>query len=488
MKVSIITPTYNSEENILLNIKSVANQTYPNIEHIIIDNFSKDKTIQIIKNQKNIKTKIYQKKTSIYEAMNFGIKKSKGDIVSIIGSDDLFYNENTIASVVKNFKNRNIDILNGGLIFFKKKNLNNIVRKYQFINFKKYYFYRGLMPAHPATFIKKEIYLKYGLYNTKYKICSDFQFFFNLFQHKIKIYFSKEIFVRMKIGGVSTSGIKSYFLICKELSNILSIKNKIKSYFIVFFRFIYKLDEIFFVNKKKYKINSRYSKALDLNLDFTYSVTSNFNKILKKKKFILSALNLAFLAYWYKFNYFHRENNLILWADGLFAKYIKKNLKKIPGREMFCNLKIPKNIKRLIFLGNADKQNIKYVQTKFPDLIAKFIKLPYGDTNSMIKYIPKINIDDLIVLTIPTPKQELLAIKILQYQDAKIICLGGSLNMLSGKEVVPPNYFYDLNLEFLWRLKFDFFRRAKRLIETLFWFLIALIKNAYGNFKVKETY
>ena len=100
----------------------------------------------------------------------------------------------------------------------------------------------------------------------------------------------------MKIGGVSTSGIKSYFLICKELSNILSIKNKIKSYFIVFFRFIYKLDEIFFVNKKKYKINSSYSKALDLNLDFTYSVTSNFNKILKKKKFILSALNLSFLA------------------------------------------------------------------------------------------------------------------------------------------------------------------------------------------------
>ena len=80
MKISIITPTYNSAKTILYNLESISNQTYKNIEHIIVDNFSSDKTKEIIKKykNKNKNLRFYQKKTNIYEAMNYGIKMSKG--------------------------------------------------------------------------------------------------------------------------------------------------------------------------------------------------------------------------------------------------------------------------------------------------------------------------------------------------------------------------------------------------------------------------
>jgi len=214
--------------------------------------------------------------------------------------------------------------------------------------------------------------------------------------------------------------------------------------------------------------------------------TNNINSILQKKKFILSALNLAFLAYWYKFDYFYNNNNFILWPDGLFAKLVNKKLHKIPGRYLFHNLKIPKNIKRIIIAGNADKKVRGYLKNKFDHISLKFIKLPFSNIDQMIKYIPKIFINDLVVLTIPTPKQELLAIKILQKYDAKVICLGGSLNMLAGKERPTPNYMYRKNLEFIWRLRSDTLRRATRLLETTCWFILGLLSNSYKNIKVKQ--
>ena len=111
MKVSIVTVCLNSEETIKHSLNSVISQNYNNIEHIIIDGGSTDNTIKILKNYKFKKKRIYfEKGRSLYDSLNFGIKKSKGDLITILHSDDIYNNNNIIKKVVKEASNSKFKI------------------------------------------------------------------------------------------------------------------------------------------------------------------------------------------------------------------------------------------------------------------------------------------------------------------------------------------------------------------------------------------
>ena len=105
MKLSIITVTLNSEKTIVDTLNSVLSQTFKNIEHIIVDGGSTDKTVSLLSKYKNPKKKIFLKKGyGIYKAINFGIKKSCGDIIAILNSDDFYESNSTIYEVIKKVK------------------------------------------------------------------------------------------------------------------------------------------------------------------------------------------------------------------------------------------------------------------------------------------------------------------------------------------------------------------------------------------------
>ena len=180
MKISIITVCLNSENTIADTINSVNSQTYKSIEHIFIDGGSTDQTLKILKKNPNKKKKIFiKKKSSIYEAMNFGIKKSKGEIIHILNSDDIFQSNLTIEKVMKIIsKYPQYDFFLGNVIFFSDNNYSKIKRFYpsninKILNLK-----YGDMPPHPASFVRKKIYEYHGLYSQNYQIASDFDFFF----------------------------------------------------------------------------------------------------------------------------------------------------------------------------------------------------------------------------------------------------------------------------------------------------------------------
>ena len=121
MRLSIITVTLNSKKTIISTLNSILSQTYTNIEHIIVDGGSTDGTCEIINEYKHYNKKIIIAKGSgIYEAMNLGIKMSSGDIVTILNSDDIYQNENTISEVIENISsNPNFDIFLGDVVYFK---------------------------------------------------------------------------------------------------------------------------------------------------------------------------------------------------------------------------------------------------------------------------------------------------------------------------------------------------------------------------------
>jgi glycosyltransferase involved in cell wall biosynthesis len=279
MKVSIITPTYNSAETILYNLESVSNQTYKNIEHIIVDNFSSDQTKQIIKKFKNKNLKFFQRKTNIYEAMNYGIKMSKGAIIGIIGSDDIIQNANSIKEIIEKFnKKDNLDIYTGGVAYFKKNNFKKIVRNYSLKSFELSDFKNGLMPPHPSTFVKKKIYKKYGLYLTKYKIAGDFEFLHRVLNKNVNFFIEDKIVIRMRVGGVSSKNYHSILRITKEIIDILKNKKIKFNRFKIYLRILIKLTQLFFINQNKINKNfnhSFYEKISNYNINHQFKIITN---------------------------------------------------------------------------------------------------------------------------------------------------------------------------------------------------------------------
>jgi len=211
MKVSIITVVYNNKNTIKDAIESVLNQTYKNIEYIIIDGASSDGTVEIIKSYGNKISKfISEPDNGIYDAMNKGIALATGDVVGILNSDDFYANNKVLERVVEVFKGCKCDSIYGDLVYVDKNDTDKIVRYWKSKPFNKGLFQKGWHPAHPTFFVKKEIYDKYGLFNLDFKIAADYELMLRFLEkYKISSSYIPEIFVKMRVGGESNKSIRN---------------------------------------------------------------------------------------------------------------------------------------------------------------------------------------------------------------------------------------------------------------------------------------
>ena len=153
MLISIIIPTFNSEKTIRDNLNSIKQQSYLNYEIIIIDNNSIDKTLDIITehNFTNIKI-IKEKDRGIYDAINKGIKNSRGNIISVLHSDDYYFNNQVLSVIAGKFlDNSKLNIVYGDLIYVGKDNTNLVLRYWKAGLFKDNSFLKGWHPPHPQT-------------------------------------------------------------------------------------------------------------------------------------------------------------------------------------------------------------------------------------------------------------------------------------------------------------------------------------------------
>jgi len=219
LKVSIITVVYNGEATIEDAVRSVAEQTYPNIEYIVIDGGSKDNTLSIVNRYRNVVHKVVSEPDhGIYDAMNKGIREADGDIIGILNADDMYVSPHCIWQVVDAFVLHGVDAVLGALYFVKPDNLKKPVRVYHSIGFLPQHFQYGNMPPHPSTFILKRCYDEFGLYKTDYKIGADFELLARFIcKKKIRYYCLAHFIVKMRTGGVSTRGVKSNLILNREI-------------------------------------------------------------------------------------------------------------------------------------------------------------------------------------------------------------------------------------------------------------------------------
>lgn len=248
-KVSIITVCFNSDKTIEDTIQSVINQTYCNIEYIIIDGLSTDNTLEIVNKHKDKIAKIVSEKDAgLYDAINKGIGLATGDIIANINSDDFYIDDNVITDVVTKMEEQKSDTLYADLYYVDAFDTNKITRNWVSGEYKKGMFFKGWMPPHPTFFVRKSVYNQYGKFNLGLKSAADYEVMLR-FIHKYEctICYLPRVTVKMRIGGVSNVSIKNrlkanredkrawkmnglkpkpYTLIFKPLSKILQFVKK----------------------------------------------------------------------------------------------------------------------------------------------------------------------------------------------------------------------------------------------------------------------
>lgn len=199
MKVSIITVCLNSEKSIEKTIKSVIEQTYPNIEYIIIDGGSTDGTLKIIEKYKGKISKcISEPDRGLYDAMNKGIDQASGDFIGILNSDD-WYELSAVENVVSCFKDESVDIVHGNRKEHFPEYQSSFIRKPNL----KADMYCQWSILHPTLFVKKSIYLKYGKFDANYEIAADIEFMLRVYDRGAKYFYLDEVITNFRIGGIS---------------------------------------------------------------------------------------------------------------------------------------------------------------------------------------------------------------------------------------------------------------------------------------------
>jgi glycosyltransferase involved in cell wall biosynthesis len=209
-------------------LNSVASQKYKNIEHIIIDNASTDGTIPLLNSRRDqFAFLISEKDQGIYEAMNKGLKIATGDIIGFLNSDDFYESNNVLSRVVAIFKdNSSLDACYADLIYVDPINTNKIIRFWRSSKFVSGLFAKGWCPPHPTFFVRRSVYERFGNFDLNYYIASDVDLMMRFLEvQKINARYIPELWIKMRLGGITNKNFKNILIQNKEVLHALKNHN-----------------------------------------------------------------------------------------------------------------------------------------------------------------------------------------------------------------------------------------------------------------------
>lgn len=228
IKISLITAVYNNRRFIETALKSITQQSYPNIEHIIIDGGSNDGTLEFLEKNLGHQSKlISEKDKGIYDALNKGINLATGDVIGFLHSDDILASSETISLIAKEFTQNEIEATYGDLVYVAQNDTNKILRYWKSGPYNIQKLKYGWMPPHPTFYMKKNCYEEMKGFQLKYKIAADYDACLRyLWNHQIKCSYIPQILVKMRTGGTSNRSLKNILIKSKEDYQIIC-ENKV---------------------------------------------------------------------------------------------------------------------------------------------------------------------------------------------------------------------------------------------------------------------
>lgn len=219
LKISVITVCLNSAGSISDTLRSVSDQTYADVEHVIIDGGSRDDTVKLVHTLgRRGNVIVSEPDKGIYDAMNKGLRLATGDVIAFLNADDKYAANDVLTRVGMLMQHFDLDALYGDAEFVSPAQLEKPVRRYRSSRFAPERIAWGWMPAHPALFLKRHVFEKYGDFRADYRIAGDFELIARVFhQGDLGCLYIPEVFVRMRTGGISTSGFRNTLLLNQEV-------------------------------------------------------------------------------------------------------------------------------------------------------------------------------------------------------------------------------------------------------------------------------
>ena len=210
MKISVITVVRNAENTIADTLASVAQQTYRNVEHIVIDGASTDDTLNILEQHKEqISVLVSEPDSGLYDAMNKGIGLATGDVIGLLNADDVYQDKTVLQQIADAHSDPDLDACYADLVYVDANDLTKVARDWRSQTFRAGLCFNGWMPAHPTFYVKKRVYEKVGLYDTTLGAQADLEFCARAFEvQKISSRYIPKLWVRMRLGGITNNRVR----------------------------------------------------------------------------------------------------------------------------------------------------------------------------------------------------------------------------------------------------------------------------------------
>jgi glycosyltransferase involved in cell wall biosynthesis len=235
VKVSIITVVYNGASFIQDCIKSILNQTYPDIEYIIIDGQSTDGTVEIVQSYgTKIAHFISEPDKGLYDAMNKGIGLATGEVIGLLNADDFYRHNRVIENMVATFERTGSDAVYGDMLYVDRNDPQKLKRYWRSGWYHDNAFLWGWMPGHLSFFAKRLLYEKHGAFRLDMKSAADYELMLRfIHKNKARLAYMDEVTIVMRAGGISNSSLKNRLRANREDQTAWQLNN-LKPYFFTF--------------------------------------------------------------------------------------------------------------------------------------------------------------------------------------------------------------------------------------------------------------
>jgi len=205
MKISVITVCFNSASHIVDALHSVDAQTWPDIEHLVIDGGSLDDTLRIVQQHARAWRRVISEPDGgIYDAMNKGIRLATGDVIGFLNADDFYTSPESLTKIADAFVEPSLDTCYGDLCYVEPDRPSSVVRYWRSTPFMPGLFLRGWCPPHPTFYVRRRVFELCGVFDESYRIASDVEFMMRVLEvHRVRVRYLPELLVKMRTGGVT---------------------------------------------------------------------------------------------------------------------------------------------------------------------------------------------------------------------------------------------------------------------------------------------
>jgi glycosyltransferase involved in cell wall biosynthesis len=223
VKISIITAVYNNRDTVAAALDSVLSQSHVNSELVVVDGGSTDGTLDTLSRYADrMDFFVSERDNGIYDALNKGIGKATGDVVGFLHSDDLMADESVLRRVDEAFADPEVDAVYGDLVYVRRNDPADVVRRWKAGPFNVNQLQWGWMPPHPTFYVRRELYERLGRFDVTYRIAADYDCMLRFLLSGIRVAYIPELLVKMRVGGASNRSLSNLLAKSREDYDVIS--------------------------------------------------------------------------------------------------------------------------------------------------------------------------------------------------------------------------------------------------------------------------